>query len=102
MFTNDQSTAYFSDNKLPGRMYTWGLNNDGQLGSIFLAHKPDFGSESNSRNEETERNTQIHLKRRIPVYLPRLVTPLKNIIVIGVACGYSHTLAVTFRLGLFA
>ena len=41
MFSNDQSTMSFQDNRLSGRMYTWGLNNDGQLGSVFLAHKPE-------------------------------------------------------------
>jgi hypothetical protein len=63
-----------------GACYSWGTNNQGQLGSIGLVHD---GLHQFSQHKK-------HL-----MYHPRLLLPIKNCIITAVACGHSHSLAVT-------
>lgn len=70
----------FSSRYSKGVCYSWGTNNQGQLGSIGLAQE---GLPLYSQHKK-------HV-----TYHPRLLLPLKNCIITAVACGHSHSLAVT-------
>lgn len=94
-----------SHSRLPGRVYAWGLNNDGQLGCLLMSNKSVDFSNLGSKDKghfPDRKSPQIHLKRRIHMYHPHLITPLKDVMIASISCGYSHTLAISYNQVLYA
>ncbi|KAL4472690.1 hypothetical protein ABPG74_018639 [Tetrahymena malaccensis] len=71
----DYST--FSKKDAVGVMFSWGQNTEGQMGNVY----------------DPKQNL---LSKKIKVNFPKLIVPLKDTIVTSVACGYQHSVAITY------
>lgn len=83
-FENDPST--YNHREIMGCTFSWGQNNEGQIGSII-----DCGFRTHSM-----------LRKKMKMNYPRLIVPLKDTLITGIACGHSHTLAITFEKKVLA
>ena len=73
-FEKDPST--FNKKESIGSVYVWGQNSEGQLGIFF-----------NNNNHNS-------FDKKLKINYPKLISPLKDSIIIAVACGFNHTLAI--------
>jgi alpha-tubulin suppressor-like RCC1 family protein len=78
----DRETSSLKLKNMIGSVYTWGQNNEGQLGSIPV--------------NVTATGTKVRNG------YPRLLVPLQNVIVTSIACGHMHTLIITLDQKVFA
>jgi len=83
IFEKDPSTLYKKE--LNGVVYSWGQNSEGQVGTPLSS---------------VEEMDQPGKKMRI--YYPKQILPLKDTIVISVACGHAHSMAITITKTLLA
>ena len=84
MMEKDNST--FNKKEINGMIYSWGQNNDGQVGI------PAGPTE--------ESIIPNHKKMRI--YYPKGLSTLKDTIIVSVSCGHTHSMAVTLCRRLLA
>ena len=82
VFEKESST--FKKKDATGLAFVWGQNVEGQLGIVF-------------DGEEDENNTNLNFNKKLKINNPRLLLPLKNTIIRNVACGYTHSVAITIN-----
>ena len=87
VFEKDSST--YNKKELSGVAFVWGQNTEGQLGVII-------------DGEEDQNNWNPKLDKKLKIMNPRLLLPLKNTIIISVACGYTHSFAITINRNVLA
>lgn len=75
--------------ELSGVAFVWGQNVEGQLGVII-------------DGEEDQNNWNPNFDKKLKIMNPRLLLPLKNTVIKSVACGYTHTIAITINLNVMA
>lgn len=84
MIEKDVST--FNKKEINGVIYAWGQNNDGQVGTP--AGMIDESS--------------IPSHKKIRIYYPKGLLPLKDTIIVSVSCGHTHSMAITLTRHLLA
>jgi len=83
IFEKDASTVNKKD--LNGVIYSWGQNTDGQVGSpISNVDDIDPGL------------------KKMKIYYPRCILPIKDTIIVSVSCGHTHSMAITITRKLLA
>jgi alpha-tubulin suppressor-like RCC1 family protein len=83
MFEKDSSTL--NKRELNGIVYSWGQNNEGQVGTpIGHVEEADLPS------------------RRMRIYYPKSIVALKDTIIVSVSCGHTHSMAITLTRNLLA
>ena len=87
IFEKDSST--FSKRDSVGIAYVWGQNTEGQLG-ICLDSKLDENDKGSTLN------------KKLKVNFPKLLLPLKDTIILSIACGHTHTMAITINRNVLA
>lgn len=86
IFEKDSST--FSKKETLGIAFIWGQNTEGQLGSVI--HEIDIN------------NSSKKLNKKLKLYHPKLLLPLKDSIIISVSCGTTFTMAITINRHVLA
>ena len=87
VFEKDSST--YNKKDLSGVAFVWGQNVEGQLGVII-------------DGEEDQNNWNPNFDKKLKIMNPRLLLPLKNTIIKSVACGYTHSIAITINQNVLA
>jgi len=79
IFEKDASTL--NKKEINGTIYSWGQNDKGQTGTFF-GSLDDLG---------------MSYKKKSRMYYPKRLVLLKDTIIISVACGHSHSMAITLN-----
>ena len=85
----EKECSTLSKKELSGVAFVWGQNIEGQLGVII-------------DGEEDQNNWNPNFDKKLKIMNPRLLLPLKNTVIKSVACGYTHTIAITINLNVLA
>ncbi len=80
----EKDTSTINKRELNGVVFSWGQNSDGQVGT------------PTSNVEELEPG------KKMRIYYPKCILPLKDTIIVSVACGHTHSMAITLSRTLMA
>ena len=85
----EKDISTFNKKETSGIAFSWGQNVEGQLGVIY-------------EGEEDGKVKNDGFNKKLRIGNPKLMLPLKNTIIRSVACGYTHTLAITVNFNVLA
>lgn len=84
----EKDSATYKKKEISGVVFIWGQNMEGNLG-VF-------------DGEEDQNNTNPNFDKKLKIMNPRILLPLKNTIIKTVACGYTHSIAITVNQNVLA
>ena len=84
IFEKDASSV--NKRELNGSLYSWGQNNEGQVGTPV----------SNVKQLE------IPGQKKMRIYYPKSLLTLKDTVILAVSCGHTHSMAITISRKVFA